>query len=194
MKYEIRKPGTRKGVAALVALVLILCVTIGGTLAWITAQTNAVTNTFTPATVSVDIDEQFDGTTKSNITVRNEQTDSNIPAYIRAAVVVNWVNSENHVVPGPDFDLPTTLGQNWVLNTTDGYYYYTSVVDPGKSTSSLFGNAEITEPSNKPNGARLQVTILAEAIQAAGETSNGTKAVVDAWGVDPSTLKPTTNS
>ena len=37
-------------------------------------------------------------------------------------------------------------------------------------------------------GYDLQVTILAEAIQADGKTSNGTKAVVDAWGVDPSTL------
>ena len=179
MKHETRKPGTRKGFAALVALVLILCVTIGGTIAWITAQTPAVTNTFTPATVTTDIEENFDGTTKSNITVTNPKTDSSIPVYIRVAVVVGWEKNGQAVYdatcPLPDLTNATKypLGENWVLHS-DGYYYYTKVVDPNESTKPLF-MTDITEPQKKPEGARLQVTILAEAIQAQGG------AVQNAW-------------
>ena len=184
MKHENRKPGTRKGFAALVALVLILCVTIGGTIAWITDQTSAVTNTFTPATVTTDIEENFNGTTKSNIKVTNpSDPDTNIPVYIRVAVVVNWVdeNDATKIVPGPAINLPDAVSP-WDL-ADDGYYYYTSVVDPGDSTSSLFGEEVITEPTNdKPEGARLQVTILAEAIQAQGG------AVQNAWPGAPASM------
>lgn len=192
MKHETRKPGTRKGFAALVALVLILCVTIGGTIAWITAQTGEVVNTFTPATVNTYIDENVDGGKKSNITVMNPSdpdTETNIPVYIRVAVVVNWVDDKDatKIAPGPDFALPTTLGQNWVLNTTDGYYYYKVPVPVGESTNELFTTA-IEEPDDKPDGIRLQVTILAEAIQADGVDSDGKKAVEAAWGVDPTKL------
>lgn len=181
MKHENRKPGTRKGFAALVALVLILCVTIGGTLAWITAQTGEVVNTFTPAKVETTITEDVTQNNKDDIKVKN---DGDIPAYVRVAVVANWVDSKNNVVPGT-FTLPATA-DGWVL-ASDGFYYYTQPVPAGKSTTELF--ATPIEEIGGPTDAHLQVTILAEAIQ-----STPANAVTEAWGVNPSTLKPTTNS
>lgn len=172
MKHENRKPGTRKGFAALVALVLILCVTIGGTIAWITTQTGEVVNTFTPAKVETTITEDVTQNNKDDIKVKN---DGDIPAYVRVAVVANWVDSKNNVVPGA-FTLPEPAA-DWVL-AADGFYYYTKPVPAGQSTTELFENA--IEETGGPAGARLQVTILAEAIQ-----STPNQAVIDAWGFVP---------
>lgn len=40
-----------------VAALLLVCVTVGGTMAWLVANTNAVTNTFTTSDLNVDIEE-----------------------------------------------------------------------------------------------------------------------------------------
>ena len=156
MKHENRKPGTRKGFAALVALVLILCVTIGGTLAWITAQTPAVTNTFTPGSVTCQVVEDFEDNAKSSITVKNT---GNVPAYIRVAVVANTVDDEGNIT-GADDVSAHLAGTGWSEN--GGYYYYTGIVEPNYSTGELL-NSSI-------NLSGKQVTVLAQAIQADGVT------------------------
>ena len=53
---------TKKPVA-LVALLVLLCCTVAGTLAYLVTNTDPVTNTFTPASVSTEVNEDFDGTT-----------------------------------------------------------------------------------------------------------------------------------
>lgn len=179
MKHETRKPGTRKGFAALVALVLILCVTIGGTIAWITDQTGEVVNTFTPAKVETTITETVTNNQKDDIKVKN---DGDIPAYVRVAVVANWVDSKNNVVPGA-FTLPAPA-EGWEL-ANDGFYYYTKPVPAGQSTTELFQNAIVE--AGGPDGARLQVTILAEAIQ-----STPADAVTTAWASGVSDITGTT--
>ena len=88
----------RKSILAVVALVMLLCSAVGGTLAWITAQTRPITNTFETAEVTAWVDETFENGTKSNVTVRNT---GDIPAYIRAAVVINWVNEDGNVLGTP---------------------------------------------------------------------------------------------
>lgn len=48
----------RKKLLILIAcLSLILCTLVGGTIAWLTAQTNPVTNTFTPSDITVTLTE-----------------------------------------------------------------------------------------------------------------------------------------
>lgn len=193
MKQEKRR-NSRKGLIAAVALVLLLCAAVGGTLAWITTQTNPVVNTFTPAHVTCRVDEDFSDGSKKNVKIENT---SDIDAYIRAAIVVNWADASGNVSATPvaesDYTMSLNLANSGWVKGSDGYYYYTSPVKPGDKTGILITSC-LPIANAAPAGYDLQVTILAEAIQAAGETSNGTKAVVDAWGVDPSTLKPTTNS
>lgn len=47
----------KKNIALLVSVALLLCAAIGGTLAWLTAKTEAVTNTFAPSTISIELKE-----------------------------------------------------------------------------------------------------------------------------------------
>jgi hypothetical protein len=69
------------------------------------------------------------------------------------------------------------------MKHTDGFYYYTEVVNPGERTSDLLESTIIG--ATKADGSYLVVTVVHQSIQAEG-TANGQKAVVDAWGVDPS--------
>lgn len=173
---ERRTINGRKGLIAAVALVLLLCAAVGGTLAWLTTQTDPVVNTFTAGRVDTTVTE--DTTTvagqKSNIRVKNT---GDIDAYVRAAVAMTWVDSAGKPVGGTALpELPNNnLGTNWVLGS-DGHYYYKQPVKDGYETAYPIFTASITE-ENAPDGCHLQVTILAEAIQ-----STPADAVTTAWG------------
>ena len=160
---------------ALVALLVLLCCTVAGTLAYLVTSTNSVTNTFTPASVSTEVNEDFDGITKSNVTIKNT---GNIDAYIRAAVVVNWADKDGNVyggaVPekGTDYTEPV-LQDGWIK--VGDYYYYTSAVPADGFTGTLF--APIKQLTTcKDTNYGLQITILADGIQ-----SEPVHVVADVW-------------
>lgn len=176
------KGWTIKSGILLASLVLLTVLTVGTTVAFLMDDTNTVTNAFTPAHVSCAISETFDGTSKQYVKVQNT---GDIDAYIRAEIVVNWVKSgTNKIVPvvpaGYDYTL-TLNNTGWTAEQTDGYYYYTSKVAAGDFTTALIDLAEPKYPSgvtiaNAPY--RLQVEILAEAIQADGL---GVDSAQEAW-------------
>ena len=167
--------GMKRSLVLVVSLLALLLVVAGGTLAWLTAQ-DSVSNTFTPAHVTCDVVETFDGTTKSNVTIKNT---SDIPVYIRASIIVTWKDSSGNVygqlpVESTDYSMDIAT-DGWVPK--DGYYYCTSPVAVGGATDTLISSC--TEVSaNAPKGYRLSVEIIAEAIQ-----SQPDRAVKDAWGV-----------
>lgn len=178
---------TKKPVA-LVALLVLLCCTVAGTLAYLVTSTNSVTNTFTPAHVSTAVDETFDGTTKSNVKIQNT---GNIDAYIRVAVVANWIDEDGNVYGGaaPAETTDYTISYNkadWKL--IDGYWYCKTVVQVGSETPALIESCSKTSTAAVPEGYDLQVTILADGIQADGVGSNGKTPMEDAWGVTPGQL------
>ena len=56
---------TRRNVLLVVALMLVVCVaSIGGTIAWLTDKTEAVTNTFSPSNIDIWMTETVDGELK----------------------------------------------------------------------------------------------------------------------------------
>ena len=171
---------TKKPVA-LVALLVLLCCTVAGTLAYLVTNTDPVTNTFTPAHVSTAVDETFKNGVKSDVKIQNT---GNIDAYIRAAVIINWADENGNVSATPvkatDYTITWTK-EGWVEH--NGYYYYTAPVAAGALTGELFTDCKLAEKVTPPEGYNLQVTILADGIQA-----EPIDAVKQAWGVDPSAL------
>ena len=184
-----RQHRNRKGITTLTALVLIFCCTVGGTLAWLVTKTDAVTNTFQPTAVSCEVEEKLDGTTKSDVCIKIPEKDKGIAttqAYVRATYVVNWAkdgsdntNTVYAVAPveGTDYTLEMDSSSKWTKGT-DGYYYYSEPVAPGRKTEVLFKEFALKQNANVPNGYHLQVTILAEGIQSVPE-----RAVESAWPV-----------
>ncbi len=176
---KIYKADKKKKFSTL-ALCLLLTVvfTVGGTLAYLYTQSQQVTNTFQPAKVGNQVVETFDGTTKTNVTIKNSIDNSTkdiVDAYIRATVVVTW-RKGNEVKPAAASDYTLTFANDgWDLDTTDGYYYYTGVVAPGEETGVLISECK---PKVTKGDYKLHVEIISQSIQAQPST-----VVAQEWGV-----------
>lgn len=159
--------GPRRPLLLLVALVLLLALAVGGTVAWLNSSSGPVENTMIPGKVPITINETFDGTTKSGVSVTNT---GNIDAYIRVAIVANAVDDNGNIIAGtaPTF----TVDEKKWQKLDDGYYYYKGAVAPKGTTAALF-TGDVTV-----NG---ELNILAESIQVLGGI-DGKTASVYAWG------------
>ena len=171
--------GAKRSLVLVVSVLVLLLAVAGGTLAWLTAQ-DSVNNTFTPAHVTCDVVEEFKDGIKSDVKIKNT---SDIPAYIRAYIVVTWKDADDAddnvygklPVEGTDYTMTMSSGTAWKKGS-DGYYYYTSPVAADDTTGVLISSC--TEKTEKaPAGYRLSVEIIAEAIQSVPTTTVG-----DVWG------------
>lgn len=183
MKRIFNGSGGRK-TALILSLCLIFALAVGTTVALLVAHTNAVTNTFTAAKSKITIEEKTDNGIKSEIYVKNEGTAT---SYVRVKLVCNWVDKDGNVSATP-VPAPTITNSDWFVK--DGIYYYKMPVAPNDQTSNLLDGNPITQPEGAPDGYHLEVTVLAESIQAAPST-----AVEGAWKVvkvDNGALTPVT--
>lgn len=170
MKRIFNGSGGRKA-ALILSLCLIFALAVGTTFALLKASTAPVENTFTAAKSDIKIDEDVTGGQKKSIVVKNTGT---AVSYVRVKLVMNWVD-ENGSVSATPVDITPSITDNWFLK--DGIYYYKMPVAPdGKTENLLQADSPITEPADKPAGCHLEVTVLAESIQAAPS-----KAVEGAW-------------
>lgn len=157
----------------LAAVIVLLAGAVGGTWAFLVAQSEPVQNNFTYAHVSCTINEKFENDVKSDVTIQNT---GNIPAYIRARIVVTWKDASGNVsaVPVKDTDYTITFnGEKWTLQ--GDYWYCKTAVDAGGETPVLITKCE--KKGNAPKDYDLSVEILADAIQ-----SEPANAVKEAWG------------
>lgn len=169
MKRIFNGSGGRK-TALILSLCLIFALAVGTTFALLKANTDPVTNTFTAAKSGTDIVEKLDGSQKTSIKVQNTGT---AVSYVRVKLVMNWVDENGNVSAEP-VNITPSITDNWFLK--DGIYYYKMPVAAKGETTNLL-QTPITQDA-APEGYHLEVTVLAESIQAAPS-----KAVTDSWGV-----------
>lgn len=169
MKRIFNGSGGRK-TALILSLCLIFALAVGTTFALLKANTDPVTNTFTAAKSGTDIVEKLDGSQKTSIKVQNTGT---AVSYVRVKLVMNWVDESGNVSAEP-VNITPSITDDWFLK--DGIYYYKMPVAAKDFTTNLL-QTPITQDA-APEGYHLEVTVLAESIQAAPS-----KAVTDSWGV-----------
>lgn len=158
----------------LLSFLLLLTLSIGGTIAYLVANEGPVTNTFTPSRVTCRVTEDFNGTTKSNVNVINT---GDTTAYIRVNLVTYRVNDAGQHIGGTAEIPAFTLGTNWVKN--GNYYYYTLPVAPGGTPADhLISSITLTGSYSDADGGKQVIEVIAEAIQ-----SSPASAVEQAWGV-----------
>lgn len=155
------------------ALILLLCLilvlglglAVGGTVAYVMTASNAVQNEFAAGYVRSYVD--------GNGIVTNL---GNTDAYIRAYVVVNWMDAKGNVYAiAPDYSISTNSGWTCV----DGIYYYNSSVPAGQTTTN--GPATVSVTGSVPSDAyTLSIEYVAEAIQAKG-MGDGVNSAQAAW-------------
>lgn len=181
----------RKPVKVILSFLLIFTVSVGGTLAYLSAQTGPVVNTFTPSHVDCEVKEIFENNVKTSIKVHNT---SDIEAYIRVKLISYRVNDEGKQIGGLATIDDINLGNGWFKY--DGFYYHKTPVAPNDNDSTkdydmtknlLADDTSITLKSYEvttedPNGGKQVIEVMAEAIQ-----SKPNSAVEQAWGVSVNT-------
>lgn len=89
-----------------------------------------------------------------SVQVRNT---GSVPCYVRMYYAVEDPQNRQ--------DLNITITDNWDFNKNDGYYYYKSVVEPGRSTTRLFGTIKNTSQEDVKD---LNIICYEETVQAEG--------------------------
>ena len=175
-KYYTRRQHRGRRAAVIASVLLLLAPAAGGTVAWLSARTDAVTNTFLPSKVSCAVTETFDEDTgvKSAVNVVNT---GDTDAYIRVKLVSYRTNEKGQHIGGVA-ELPKfSLGANWV--SYEGFYYYTLPVAPGAApAANLADSITLTGEYKDTDGGRQAIDVMAEAIQSVPPEAMG-----QAWGV-----------
>ena len=157
---------------------ILACAAVSGSLAWLISTPEPVVNTFTPGAVTIQVDETFNGTTKSDVRIKNT---GDVPAYIRVALVPAWVDDEGNIAAKPaslKLDCDITWGDNfnqfW-FEGTDGFYYCKTFINPGKSTPILIKSCTVKDGEHEYD---FELQVIASAVQ-----SLPTSTVGEVWPV-----------
>lgn len=167
----------KKSVILLITVSAMLLMVIGASLSFLNTHKGPLVNEFASSYVTSEVIETFKDNVKKDVKIQNT---GDIAAYIRAAVIVTWEDEGKNVYPqmpvaGRDYTIDFSF-DGWQL-ASDGYYYYSNSVAPNGLTKPLIEEV-IPVDENTPNGYKLSVEILGDAIQ-----SLPTKAVESSWGV-----------
>lgn len=156
----------------LLAGLLILSVPTAGLLAWMKLMTPAVENSFQSALpVDPDILEDFGDNVKENVSV--SVGDTGYSVYVRAAVVVTWQDENGNVYgekPLENADYAMQFGETGWVKGEDGYWYFDRAVESGQATDILIKACRPLRGAPMA-GYGLNVTILAQTVQAAGRNA-----------------------
>jgi len=148
----------------------------------------AALDTFVPGKVEMEVTSvQENG--EYVFTVRNKD---NISAYVRVALVFNWVAADGTVY----YEAPKTGYTDYLrgdgasygdsydwADGVDGYFYYPAPVAAG---SDILARLVVKDPvtagvDTAPEGYTFSVTAIAEGIQAKGVDSNQVPAIESVW-------------
>ena len=171
-KYSKRRGVASKPLVLALAVMLIVGATIGGTVAWLTAQTPSVTNTFTVGDINITLNE-----TKSDF----KMVPGNV---IDKDPVVTVVDGSEDCYLFVKIEKSTTLDKyisytvasGWTeLDNVDGVYYRVVNATDGTKSFSVLANDQVTvnegvtkadmEALKAENATQPTLTFTAYAVQ-----------------------------
>lgn len=168
---------SKKRIILIISVIVVaIAIAACGTLAWLTYRANPEVNSFETGDIACQVVETFTNDVKTDVKVQNI---GNADAYVRAALVINWVDEDGNVygsAPVENSDYTIQLDtENW-FKASDGYYYCKAKVAPGNESAVLINRCQKSDGAIAPEGYHLQVKVIASAIQA-----DPAEAVQDAW-------------
>lgn len=176
-KLKLLQSKQSLAIKLVICLILLLMISVGGTIAFVVTHTSEIRNTFTESVVKCEVDETFKDNVKSNVSIKNT---GDTTAYIRAFVNVTWMNESGQVasVSPKSTDYMIEYSTSGWLKGSDGYYYYSLPVQPNDKTAVLINSCQLLETASAPDGYYLSVEIVCSAIQ-----STPVSVVSDIWHV-----------
>ena len=176
-KLKLLQSKQSLAIKLVICLILLLMISVGGTIAFVVTHTSEIRNTFTESVVKCEVDETFKDNVKSNVSIKNT---GDTTAYIRAFVNVTWMNESGEVasVSPKSTDYRIDYSDSGWLEGSDGYWYYSLPVQPNDKTAVLINSCELLETASAPDGYYLSVEIVCSAIQ-----STPVSVVSDIWKV-----------
>lgn len=153
---------------------------VGGTVAWIIADTDEVVNTFQPVEVKDEIEEDFNDRIKKEVKISNT---GDIATYVRVVLIPAWVDAGGNIAAQKpeENDYKIVMNENdWFSVSADGitYWYCREKVESGKDSPVLIKSCEPLVSKNGMDGTPLhfQLKVISSTIQAEPD-----KAVNEAW-------------
>ena len=176
-KLKLLQSKQSLAIKLVICLILLLMISVGGTIAFVVTHTSEIRNTFTESVVKCEVDETFKDNVKSNVSIKNT---GDTTAYIRAFVNVTWMNESGQVasVSPKSTDYMIEYSTSGWLKGSDGYYYYSLPVQPNNKTAVLINSCRLLETASAPDGYYLSVEIVCSSIQ-----STPVSVVSDIWHV-----------
>lgn len=146
----------KRALVLLITTFLLLATTVGATVAILIAKSESAQNTFTPPVLRIRLEGYDD--------VVNE---GNLPVYVRALAVANWVSTEDERAILPEApvvgeDLTIEFYKEGWFAGADGFYYYKKPLDAGEGVALIKHAYQIKEKE----GYELRLELLSSAIQA----------------------------
>ena len=146
-------------VMLLIALLGVAYIAAGATYAYLNA-TASKGNEFTIGENEVELKEDFTPPSdigpgdkiKKKVWIENV---GNTNTYVRAKILFSDSDMENNCEP-------LVLGDNWVYNENDNYYYYTEKIAPGSKTSNLIEYVKIKSRIEDNEVKSFDVTVYVE--------------------------------
>ena len=166
---------SQKMIIALALVAIIAISAVGTSVAYLMSKTSPLDNSFAPVYVSCEVVKEADGS------IRIENT-GDITAYMRVAIIANWVNADGNVYgiapkAGVDYEIVLNANDRAWYEGSDGFYYHALSVEPDAFSAPII--QEVNTLSESPeSGYTLSFHVAAMAIQA-----DPARAVESAWGV-----------
>ena len=171
---------------ALLCAALLLVAGVGSVFAYVVIDgskddSKQIVETFTPGKVDVEVACETNTDGDHVFTVKNI---GNVDAYVRVAIVCNWIDKDDGNVYWGKPEMTDCLEHSSWKPATDEYYYYLSPVKSGDTVDAVITVKDPTKNSIAvaPDGYAFSVTVLAEGIQAVGENVGAVPAIDDVWG------------
>lgn len=174
------------------AIMLVILLVTGGTLAWFTSTTEPVLNEFTAGTLEIELVDEFEGAPNVNpgdcydkvVYVKNLGTKKAMVRVHESTIIENYnmLGLENVGEANMDI-IKFQVNENWHHDVANNYFYYKNVLEPGAETQPILeGQICFDGPSmgNQYQGSRFQIILEADAIQA----TNGAPGE-EGWMFDP---------
>lgn len=182
----------KKIVLLVVAFVLTIAASVGVTLAWLTAKSGDVTNTFAPSTINIELTETEDGDNKTFLMVPGHELAKNPTVVVEGGSQKCYVFVRMTKANEPDTYLNYSIASGWTLvnGKTDVYYKVVESSDTNQSFIILTDNKvtvkqEVTKTQMdtlKTSGEAKypKLTFKAYAMQY-WKTANTAFTVAEAW-------------